>query len=709
VVAEGEFVISHMTGDRFDMGGDYRGANVFAKSSISLYRVYQQTRPGEADPADLAAANARLAELPLDAVPDPAPLPPGSRMPQGRNPLFVGRADNLRALAAALKAGETAAVGQIAAATGLGGIGKTQLANEFVHRYGQYFRGGVFWLSFADPAAVAAEVAACGGPGGLDLRLDFGSLPLDDQLRCVLAAWQSPLPRLLVFDNCEAEDLLAAWRPPAGGGRVLLTCRRAEWSRALDVHALPLGVLQPAESMTLLRWYRPDLPPDDPDLIAIADELGDLPLALHLAGSFLEHYRHAAFGTPAAYLAELRQADLLAHRSLTAGGYSPTGHEQHVARTFALSYDRLKPDDATDALALKLLARAACFAPGVPIPRDLLSASLPGSAEGQGEAEIQREDSLARLSELGLLEAQDKGALVLHPLLAMFVRREVGEAVATEARAAVEAAVFAAAARLNQEGYPASLSTLEPHVRAVAEGAAARESKWASSLYNELGHHLGLIADFAGAQQAYKQALQLDEKIIGPDHPDVVLRLNNLCHILRRGGDLVQARTCIERALAIGRRTLDPEHFYITSAMSNLAATLGDEGNLARMQGDVAGARAVFEQAQAVLEQVLAIWRRTLGPEDLRVGTLLTSLSQIMLGLGNPAGARVVAEQALQIKEKTLGPDHPDVAFCLNNLAGTLMEDLIGARAACRRALAIYEHTYGLDHRTSRLKRFHFT
>jgi hypothetical protein len=72
-------------------------------------------------------------------------------------------------LAETLKAGGAAAIAPLAAATGMGGIGKTQLAAEFAHRYSQYFAGGVFWLSFASADSVPAEIASCGGPGAINL------------------------------------------------------------------------------------------------------------------------------------------------------------------------------------------------------------------------------------------------------------------------------------------------------------------------------------------------------------------------------------------------------------------------------------------------------------------------------------------------------------------------------------------------------------
>jgi len=190
------------------------------QENIALTRLHGDTEQRRADRADIIAqinAPARAtggpglvldtptaqnlcATLPLDRLPDHAPLPAGSRMPLSRNPLFVGRAADLQKLAAALTGGETVAIRQIAAATGLGGIGKTNLATEFVHRYGQFFAGGVFWLSFADPGSIPAEIAACGSAGGLNLPGITG-LELPDQVRRVQQAWPYLERALAIFET----------------------------------------------------------------------------------------------------------------------------------------------------------------------------------------------------------------------------------------------------------------------------------------------------------------------------------------------------------------------------------------------------------------------------------------------------------------------------------------------------------------------------
>ena len=211
-------------------------------------RIYQIAQPQPVDQATLLQSLEMLEKMPLDTVPDPAPPPQCSRIVYSHNPLFVGREHDLKSLARTLKGGKTAAIGQIAAATGMGGIGKTHLASEFLQRYGQYFAGGAYWLSFADPQAVPAEIVACGEPG--EEGLEFGT-----RIKLVLSRWQSAMPRLLVFDNCEDEELLTQWRPRTGACRVLVTSRRQSWDASLGVDALVLGTLSRDESIDLLRGF----------------------------------------------------------------------------------------------------------------------------------------------------------------------------------------------------------------------------------------------------------------------------------------------------------------------------------------------------------------------------------------------------------------------------------------------------------------------
>jgi hypothetical protein len=453
-------------------GGDVAQGNLDKRQGTFIAgNVYNYPQPRLA--IDPTQAQQLLDRLPLDAIPDPAPLPPGSRMPLSRNPFFVGRAEELSTLAATLKGGMTAAIGQITAATGLGGIGKTQLAVEFAHRYGQFFLGGVFWLSFADASGVPTEIATCGAV--LDLP-GFGGMKLDEQVARVRQAWQRPIPCLLIFDNCEDEALLDAWRPTSGYSRVLVTSRRGQWRKNLGVVALPLGVLSRVESIALLQRYRDDINEAEADLIAA--ELGDLPLALSLAGSYLDIYRDETFGAPNAYLANLRR-QLLGHRSLSA-------QEHSVLATFELSYQQLNIADPVDALAITALARTAHLVPGESFPRTLLLATF-GEVTDHEEIAVQRADAIRRLVVLGLIEVAQDGVLRIHRLIAAFVRAAIED---DTALAAVEGALIDRAYQINTAGYPTAMQPILAHLRYRTEAAAKRADALAAMLCNRMGYYL---------------------------------------------------------------------------------------------------------------------------------------------------------------------------------------------------------------------------
>jgi len=667
--------------------------------------------------------------LPIDELPDPGPLPRGSKMPFGRNPLFVGRTRELIDLAAALNSDNAAAISQVetAAATGLGGIGKTQLASEFVHRYGKYFPGGVFWLSFDNERAVSSTIAACGDADALNLQADFALRPLDEQVRLVQTAWQEPIPRLLIFDNCEDPDLLVRWRPPSGGCRILVTSRRGEWERILGVQMLPIDVLSRSESIDLLQRLAPHA---DVDILAqIAEELGDLPLALHLAGSYIDHYRRAI--TPEIYLEQLRNPDLLAHPSLHGHGHSPTGHIQHVGRTFAISYDQLDENHPTDALAQSLLVCLAHFAPGEPVWYELLERMVVENP-GEVDAALQVADGLARLIELGLVDTEQDSVVRMHRLVAAFVR-QVAKDRMRETQHAVEQVVFDEMARTNRRGYPMPLLARQVHLRSVVDRAQPRADELSAALCMELSTYLWQVSEFEDAQRYCERALSIRRALWGENHTATAECLNMMGKILRDLGELSEARQFFAQALAIRERELGADHLHVAETLNHLgwllwherakeptqeylerALTIAEKrlGRNHRITaeyannlglcfqdcvGDLDSARHYFALALQIREQVL-------DDKHPLMANSLNNMGYIEHARGELDAARSYYERTLALRRTLWQDDHPDIAVSLKNL-GTVIQDqgdLAEARRLLEQALAIYIRSVGEEHlRTS--------
>ena len=143
-------------------------ANTFTQSNMILgsfisgnvTQTVQIMLPQPLDP--LPAALALFASIPTDTLPRQSThIPQHSRITLPCNPHFVGRESELLRLAQAIYNPDPTILVP-AVATGIGGIGKTNLATEFLYRYGRYFAGGVFWINCADPALISTEVVACG-------------------------------------------------------------------------------------------------------------------------------------------------------------------------------------------------------------------------------------------------------------------------------------------------------------------------------------------------------------------------------------------------------------------------------------------------------------------------------------------------------------------------------------------------------------------
>jgi tetratricopeptide (TPR) repeat protein len=632
---------------------------------------------------------------PRGELPPPGSLPPGSRLPFLRNALFTGRQQALLALAERLLyASEPAGMGRLwaAAATGYGGVGKTQLAVEFCYRYGRFF-AGVHWLQ-ADQD-LAAEIAACGGMMGLP---DWPERQ-PEQVRMTLRLWSESGPRLVVLDNLEDVRQAEEWLPQLACARLLITSRRGGWEADLGLAEQPLETLPRPESLELLRKLAPRLvSAPDADLQAVADRLGDLPLALDLAGRYLLEREELG---AAEYIEELRASgSALEHTSLLDWTeHNPTRHETSLAETFLLSWQRL--EGAGDEIAMQVFLSCGYCAANTPIPRELLyetfaRAEQPGDALDAARPDLrsdrQVDRGLRRLYELGLLKKNDPGPS-LHPLLAEFARAQ-DKSRDHSVLPALAKSLHQVANRALDSRQPARYEPLQAHLQSVATAAEKAGVGEAAILWSRLGHGLRISAQYPRSKVAFERALAADVAVAGEESSQAARDWNNLGEVHRLLGDLDQARRCCEQALHIDEKILGLEHPYVAIACGTLGLVLQDMG--------------LLEEARVAFERALSIQKKAISPENPLLAspgnpllaTITSNLGSVFQSQGQLEAARTAFEQALAMDEGMYGPNHPNIARDVLRLGGVLRQlgDLPGARAACERALAIDENVFGPEH-----------
>lgn len=659
------------------------GALVTLFDSVELVQALTPYLPGTIEPNtrdealnSLRKAYQTLSQIDVPDLPPPGPQPANARMALWRNPFFTGRRTELRELAQAvvnvIQHPGTAA--RSVAISGFAGMGKTQLACEFVYRYGQFFVGGVFWLSCENPAAIAAEIALCGHEPWMNLGTHFVNLSLDEQVQRVRMAWQAPVPRLLIFDGCTDAETFSRWAPLAGGAFVIVTTRQHDGWEQLGVHTLPLQTLDPLESRAMLETYCPSISMSDAG--AVATYLGHLPLALHLAGSYLA--RSGDQITVNQYLNQLRTLHIFKHTSFQEQPFSPTQYTSELAQSFGVSYEQLQPDNARDWLARELLLRATYFAPNERVPRALLLQTV---AQPVDEAGI--DVALARLRDLGLVDTDGYEALRVHQLVVAFLHLVPTDG---EAQHAVEDALIGILEQVNQRRMPTQVQPLMVHLRWRADAAQSRIDRRAYLLCLNVGRLLFNFGQYHEARPYLERALAISEMLTPRQSELLIQALHALGTLLRDQGEYGEAQSLLERALR------ESEAMYGKDQLPT-ARLLTDVGWAASLQSDNHVAKQAFVRA-------LTIQQTIQDADQAEVAQCLTNLGQVLYEQGHFHEARTYFEQALAIQEHLLGEHHPDTALTLNNLGVVLhdQEEYGQAEHYYRRVIAVRSATLGEDH-----------
>jgi tetratricopeptide (TPR) repeat protein len=608
---------------------------------------------------------------------------------------FVGRLAEMWQVHSLLHAADvvqiTGAVVNVGQVSGLGGVGKSLLAEEYALHFGAAYPGGVFWLraygndnSQTVLGAEEREALRTGQMRDMAERLGINAQGMSAAQ--IEGALKGEIERrgkdcLWVVDdvpNGLNGDALRGWFAPHALARTLITTRSREY-RSL-ANGIDLSVLAPEEAYQLLTSHKLPLGEDE-QARELAKDLGYHALALDVTAAALVEYGgdepYRKFRDELAG----KEEDAL-ELSIELSDALPNGHEKSIAQTMLRSIRGL----GTEGLDFLRLASVLALAP---IPASLVTAVFERTDDlDHGTAEQRQRRAFHDVTSASLAEVagEKQDARTVHTLVSRAVRFQ--DKVARERAEALRSAAVVA---LREE---ISKAALDPRLHEQIEFQVAH-GRWVVSIPTTVPEAglVGWVAQYDDVRGAYAAARRLHEREFefrsreqGPEHPDTLTSMNNLAENLRAQGDLVGARKLQGEVLAIRRRVLGLEHPQTLTAMNNLALTLGDEGYLA--------------EALKLHEETLTLRDRVLGPEHPHTLQSMGNLASALVDKGDLAAARALEEQVLQTRRRLLGPEHPDVLASMNNLAMTLHDqgNLSEASRLLEETLAIRRRVQRPEH-----------
>ena len=564
----------------------------------------------------------------------------------GRNQRFTGREEDLRALRTHLRSSPKVVLagrGPVAL-QGMGGIGKSQLALEYAHRYRAAY-DVVWWL---DADQVSFIESALG-----DLAPALGVAASDsnrDNARAVLQALRrTDLRWLIIMDNADEVEGVLPYIPD-GRGHVLITSRNLQWVDKATT--MPVDVFKRAESIQHLTTRVPTIRVEQADKVAAL--LGDLPIAIAAAGAWLSDTGSSVDE----YLAQVARFGprvvMEPHSNVS------------VEATWELSLNHLREGNPA---AYRVLQLCSVFAPE--IAADLVYSDEFADAlvpfHAQAKERLVRQQLVQQANRLALIRVDPRGdsptggergrggLVIMHRLLQHAVRSRMTEAQLEEARRQVH--VVLAAARPDgeiddPESWPRFRMIL-PHLEA-SKASLSRQVEVRALIIDRV-RYLQLRGDLETGRRLGQEVSSTWEQMLAEEAEEQVrldlrrqlLHLQfNLANILSYLGSYQDSRDLDEEVLAAQRELLGEDHPH----------TLMTAGGLAR---DLRGLGA-YHQALLLDERTFTSWKRNFTEEHPRTLAALNNLASTQRLMGDFREARKNDEMVLAGRRAILGETHPD-------------------------------------------------
>ncbi len=567
-----------------------------------------------------------------------------------RNAAFTGRNTVLEKLRDQL-VGTSRAVVLPQALYGLGGVGKTQVALEYAHRYMANY-DVVWWISAEQPELVNPALAELAWRLGIRIGTS-----VTDAAQAAREALRRGTPYdhwLLIFDNADDPRELEAFLP-GGLGHVLVTSRNPVWSRVAD--PLEIDVFTRGESVDHLLRRVPQLTEGEAD--RVAEALGDLPLAIEQAGGWLEETGMSA----GAYV------DLLRRQPTSVLELNqPSDYPRPVALTWRLSFDRLRTQSPA---AARLLELCAFFAP------EPISLSLLYSDE-MIRALVPLDDRLKEKVVLGQLIREiarfalakvDQGSntIQLHRLIQVVIRAQLKTREEQEsAFHQVHRVLVEARPRHGDTGTPENWPRYDliwPHLGpSEADKCDAEETR---QLLIDRVRYLWIRSQFDSALEFGRALEEGWRDRFGNDRQTLYL-CSQLANVLRSQGRYAEALSVDSDVLTEQQEVLTDRHPHSLQTAGGLAADLRGLGQ--------------FREALAMDRETYERFKELFGEDHPSTLSAANNLAVDLRLVGDCFAAHEFDQDTLNRRQAVLRPDHPYTLYSAANLARDMRE--VGEYAA---------------------------
>ena len=531
---------------------------------------------------------------------------------------------------------------------GMRGCGKSQLASDLAQWCEKQKWHLVAWINAVSKEQVQSGLIELAGRLGIETQ-GRNEESIIEQCFSHLESGE-PSDRLIVFDNVEDINHLTKLVPRGDGLRVVVTTTNDCGWKNQSWESIKIGVFSREDSIKCLLRIT-----DSKDLEAadaVAQKLGDLPLAIAQAGA-----------TACAEDFTLNEYLTCLDDYSSRDGY---GNNEIIRPIDGDSYT----DGAFDALfmaanvALNKLGDRWCEVGRRQLGGLALLAQSGVPTRWIAPLSDDNRRALTRLVNMSVVQQSvDKNVTMLHRLQAQVLRANWGK----EKTATCEEAFDAAVEILGRTKYEQLPSNATDARRCEVRDLITQLNAIAIQDYSRLlfeceqvRSYLNRAFKYADNLGSVYEAVELDvavavvEDVLGADHPGTLTVLNNLAVAYYSAGRFGEAIELFEQVLA-GQRVLGADHLDMLNTLNNLAVAYYSAGR--------------FGEAIELFEQVLA-GQRVLGADHLDMLNTLNNLAGVYKSVGRFGEAIELFEQVLDERERVLGADHPDTLNTRNNLAG---------------------------------------